>query len=146
MPGAEQQPVFACCGQRRARPARVAPVESAHSRDSADPFAMASEPEPDPRASPMPLDEQRETAGDYGLDCYPYTFSPLLLFAQSQYFDKGYSNYNAVAQFFAPALVGIDMLENVIHGQFQWKNPDFLVKNPDFLMKNVDFLFKNLDL
>lgn len=24
----------------------------------------------------------------YELDCYPYTFSPLLLFAQSNYFDK----------------------------------------------------------
>lgn len=40
----------------------------------------------------------------YSLDCYPYTFSPLLLFTNSGYFDKGYSNYNAVAAFFAPAL------------------------------------------
>ena len=28
------------------------------------------------------------------LDCYPYSFSPLLLFAPGGYFDKGYSNYN----------------------------------------------------
>ena len=47
------------------------------------------------------------------LDCYPYSFSPLLLFSQSSYFDKGYSNYNAVAHFFAP-VVGEDMLENVV--------------------------------
>ena len=47
------------------------------------------------------------------LDCYPYSFSPLLLFSQSSYFDKGYSNYNAVARFFAP-VVGEDMLENVV--------------------------------
>lgn len=52
------------------------------------------------------------------LDCYPYTFSPLLLFAESSYFDKGYSNYNAVAQFFAPAL-DVNMLENVL---FERKN------------------------
>ena len=36
------------------------------------------------------------------LDCYPYTLSPLLLFAPSDYFDKGYSNYNSVAKFFEP--------------------------------------------
>ena len=50
----------------------------------------------------------------YDLDCYPYTFSPLLLFAQESYFDKGHSNYNAVAEFFRPALK-VDMLENVLH-------------------------------
>lgn len=43
----------------------------------------------------------------YSLDCYPYTFSPLLLFSNSSYFDRGYSNYNAVAAFFAPALRGL---------------------------------------
>ena len=43
----------------------------------------------------------------YSLDCYPYTFSPLLLFTNGGYFDKGYSNYNAVAAFFAPALRGL---------------------------------------
>ena len=44
---------------------------------------------------------------NYSLDCYPYTFSPLLLFTNSGYFDRGYSNYNAVAAFFAPALKGL---------------------------------------
>lgn len=44
---------------------------------------------------------------EYSLDCYPYTFSPLLLFTNSGYFDRGYSNYNAVAAFFAPALRGL---------------------------------------
>ena len=47
------------------------------------------------------------------LDCYPYSFSPLLLFSQSSYFDKGYSNYNAVARFFASVL-GNDMMDNVV--------------------------------
>lgn len=47
------------------------------------------------------------------LDCYPYSFSPLLLFSQSSYFDKGYSNYNAVARFFASVL-GNEMLDNVV--------------------------------
>eukprot|EP00937_MAST-01D_sp_MAST-1D-sp2_P002830 g2830.t1 len=50
------------------------------------------------------------------LDCYPYTFSPLLLFAQSTYFDKGYSNFDSVARFFAPAVGNeVDMLQNVLH-------------------------------
>lgn len=50
------------------------------------------------------------------LDCYPYTFSPLLLFVKDGYFDKGYSNYNAVAQFFRTTLEkkGVDMLSNVL--------------------------------
>ena len=52
------------------------------------------------------------------LDCYPYTFSPLLLFAQESYFDKGYSNYNSVAQFFQSVLE-VNMLENVV---FERKN------------------------
>lgn len=48
------------------------------------------------------------------LDCYPYTFTPLLLFCQSSYFDKGYSNYNSVAQFFSSVLP-VNMLENVLY-------------------------------
>jgi hypothetical protein len=48
------------------------------------------------------------------LDCYPYTFSPLLLFAEDGYFDKGHSNYNSVAQFFSPVLQ-VDMLHNVLY-------------------------------
>lgn len=44
---------------------------------------------------------------DHALDCYPYTFSPLLLFSSDGYFDRGYSNYNAVASFFEPVLRGI---------------------------------------
>ena len=55
-----------------------------------------------------------DTNTDYQLDCYPYTFTPLLLFAQDGYFDRGYSNYNAVAQFFA-SLMDCDMLENVLY-------------------------------
>ena len=48
------------------------------------------------------------------LDAYPYTFSPLLLFAQDGYFDKGHSNYNSVAQFFASVLP-VNMLDNVLY-------------------------------
>ena len=56
----------------------------------------------------------RVRVGKFELDCYPYTFSPLLLFAQGDYFDKGYSNYNAVAQFFQSVLK-VNMLENVLY-------------------------------
>ncbi|VEU36574.1 unnamed protein product [Pseudo-nitzschia multistriata] len=50
------------------------------------------------------------------LDCYPYSFSPLLLFAPGGYFDKGYSNYNAVARYFSPAIgSNYNMLENVVY-------------------------------
>ena len=56
-----------------------------------------------------------EAGNEYDLDCYPYSFSPLLLFAQNEYFDKGHSNYNSVAAFFAPVLGGVDMLENVLY-------------------------------
>ena len=52
--------------------------------------------------------------GTYDMDCYPYSFSPLLLFAGDRYFDKGYSNYNAVAKFFEPIL-DVDMLHNVVY-------------------------------
>lgn len=58
------------------------------------------------------------TSSGHALDCYPYTFSPLLLFAQDKYFDKGYSNYNSVAAFFAPVLdyeLEINMLDNVLY-------------------------------
>lgn len=50
------------------------------------------------------------------LDCYPYTFSPLLLFADG-YFDKGHSNYNAVAAFFQNAISAnqVDLMQNVIY-------------------------------
>ena len=49
----------------------------------------------------------QSSLGSYSLDCYPYSFSPLLLFTNGGYFDRGYSNYNAVAAFFAPALKGL---------------------------------------
>ena len=57
---------------------------------------------------------QPEEKADYDLDCYPYTFSPLLLFSQEHYFDTGYSNYNSVAQFFSSALE-VNMLDNVLY-------------------------------
>ncbi len=54
------------------------------------------------------------------MDCYPYTFSPLLLFSESDYFDKGHSNYNSVAEFFRKALgEEVDALKNVL---FESKN------------------------
>eukprot|EP00980_Cylindrotheca_fusiformis_P003811 scaffold839_cov138-Cylindrotheca_fusiformis.AAC.6 len=52
--------------------------------------------------------------GEVTLDCYPYTFTPLLLFCQGSYFDKGHSNYNSVAQFFEP-VIPVNMLENVLY-------------------------------
>lgn len=60
--------------------------------------------------------QPREPSGR-DLDCYPYTFSPLLLFAQGNYFDKGHSNFNSVAEFFKSVLapLGIDMLSNVLY-------------------------------
>ena len=61
---------------------------------------------------------------DFELDCYPYTFSPLLLFSESSYFDKGHSNYNSVHQFFSsggvlPDDVAQTMATNVL---FERKN------------------------
>ena len=64
------------------------------------------------------MDEEEEDSmnmDDADLDCYPYTFTPLLLFCESSYFDRGYSNYNSVAQFFSAALGdSVNMLENVL--------------------------------
>ena len=61
------------------------------------------------------------------LDCYPYSFSPLLLFAPSGYFDKGYSNYNAVARYFSPAIGSeYNMLENVVYDRKNMKYEDLL--------------------
>jgi hypothetical protein len=54
----------------------------------------------------------QEKLSSYSLDCYPYTFSPLLLFTSAKYFDRGYSNYNAVAAFFAPALADLGVKRN----------------------------------
>ena len=81
------------------------------------------------------LQESEDTemnGGDYVLDCYPYTFSPLLLFAQANYFDKGYSNYCSVAQFFAPALADVNMLENVLYDRKNMLYEELL----DFVTKN----------
>ena len=80
-----------------------------------------------PSASAAPPQASPEASNhDHTLDCYPYTFSPLLLFAQADYFDKGYSNYNSVAQFFAPALRGVDMLENVLYNRKNMLYEDLL--------------------
>ena len=53
-----------------------------------------------PTASAPPPNMVTVTDAGIAIDSYPYTFSPLLLFAQESYFDKGYSNYNSVAKFF----------------------------------------------
>ena len=57
----------------------------------------SGEGEEAPAGPALPMERE----GGYELDCYPYTFSPLLVFADG-YFDKGFSNYNSVAQFFEP--------------------------------------------
>ena len=64
------------------------------------------------------------SCGDYEVECYPYTFSPLLLFADG-YFDKGYSNYNSVARFFQDVL-DVDMLENVLYDRKNMLYEDLL--------------------
>eukprot|EP00536_Pseudo-nitzschia_multiseries_P000059 jgi/Psemu1/321429/estExt_fgenesh1_pg.C_20043 len=53
--------------------------------------------------------------------------TPLLLFAPGGYFDKGYSNYNAVARYFSPA-IGSDynMLENVVYDRKNMQYEDLL--------------------
>jgi hypothetical protein len=78
-------------------------------------------------------EEEEEEISDIDLDCYPYTFSPLLLFAESKYFDKGHSNYNAVSQFFNPVLRNaddpdddIDMLHNVVYDRKNMLYEDLL--------------------
>ena len=82
-------------------------------KDDTHDATTAAEGEEDPSAgggeggdtTKNAIEQMVETSlTSYSLDCYPYTFSPLLLFTNSGYFDRGYSNYNAVAAFFAPAL------------------------------------------
>jgi hypothetical protein len=68
---------------------------------------------PKERTTPFDMLVDLEEDDAFKLDCYPYSFSPLLLFAQSSYFDKGYSNYNSVAQFFQ-TVIPINMLDNVL--------------------------------
>jgi hypothetical protein len=77
-------------------------------------------------AQPVPQTPSPGEMQGFELDCYPYTFSPLLLFAQADYFDKGYSNYCSVAQFFAPALEGVNMLENVLYDRKNMLYEDLL--------------------
>jgi len=62
----------------------------------------------------MDANDSQQQQQPFELDCYPYTFTPLLLFAQASYFDKGYSNYNAVSQFFS-SVVPVNMLQNVLY-------------------------------
>jgi hypothetical protein len=76
-------------------------------------------------------DEHVESEAESELDCYPYTFTPLLLFAQSSYFDKGFSNYNSVAQFFS-TVIGVDMLENVLYERKNMLYEELL----DYVTKN----------
>ncbi len=68
------------------------------------PRSSAQAPHSDRPSSGQQRAEPPDSEEAVELDCYPYTFSPLLLFAESSYFDKGYSNYNSVAQFFSSAL------------------------------------------
>ena len=62
---------------------------------------------------------------DHHLDCYPYTFSPLLLFVQGGYFDKGHSNFNSVAEFFS-SCVEVDMCHNVLYDQKNMRYEELL--------------------
>jgi hypothetical protein len=92
-----------------------------------------------------------DASEDVELDCYPYTFTPLLLFAQSDYFDKGYSNFNSVASFFAPITdqMGVNMLENVL---FDRKNMlyedliDYVIQNEMIVTCCIDAHFTALKI
>ena len=73
-------------------------------------------------AAPEHLDTPNEAIT---LDCHQYTFSPLLLFTEGSYFDKGHSNYNAVVTFFAPVLQ-VDMLQGVLYDKMNLKYDELL--------------------
>ena len=80
------------------------------------PTSPLQPPAPPTAAALRELQKRKRVASedtDQLVDCYPYAFSPLLLFAPSAYFDRGYSNYHAVAQFFSGVLE-VDMLTNVL--------------------------------
>ena len=82
----------------------------------AAPTSPLQPPAPPTAAALRELQKRKRVASedtDQLVDCYPYAFSPLLLFAPSAYFDRGYSNYHAVAQFFSGVLE-VDMLTNVL--------------------------------
>ena len=75
----------------------------------AAPTSPLQPPAPPTAAALRELQKRKRVASedtDQLVDCYPYAFSPLLLFAPSAYFDRGYSNYHAVAQFFSGVLRG----------------------------------------
>ena len=95
------------------------PVQSGHlAKTNGSPTRSSSPQTPNPtNLSSFSPPAKRSRTSKESLDCYPYTFSPLLLFSQSNYFDKGYSNYNSVARFFNDVLspLGINMLENVLY-------------------------------
>jgi hypothetical protein len=97
---------------------KTTPIIFSRRRMPTTPFRQSGPASEDPSAggdADIQMGIQMEPSGK--LDCYPYTFSPLLLFAQEHYFDPGYSNYNSVAQFFASCLepMGVDMLDNVLY-------------------------------
>lgn len=75
-------------------------------------ISMSNENEEEEVADDMSFETAQE-ATELQLDCYPYTFSPLLLFTSEGYFDKGYSNYHAVAAFFQ-SCISTNMLDNVL--------------------------------
>lgn len=90
---------------------RRKPKDEGQSSDSMSRDASPAVQKPAPARSPRPS----ISSTDGEIDYYPYTFSPLLLFAPEGYFDMGHSNYNSVAQFFASALPEVNMLENVLY-------------------------------
>ena len=91
-------------GRRRQRPPRV-------STDVSTPAAA-----PPTAAALREIQKRKRVASedtDQLVDCYPYAFSPLLLFAPSAYFDRGYRTTTRSAQFFSGVLE-VDMLTNVL--------------------------------
>jgi hypothetical protein len=120
--------------------------ESSPDRNAKANGTAAAAPTNNATASSAPSTVTTTTATT--LDCYPYTFTPLLLFAPENYFDKGYSNYNAVAQFFS-SVMPINMLDNVL---FERRNLlyeelfDHIVTHSSFVTCCIDAHFTAIQI
>jgi hypothetical protein len=71
---------------------------------------------------------------NFKFDFKQYTFAPLLLYTQTDYFDSGYSNYNSVEEFFHDITNSykVDMISNVLFDQRNMKYHELL----SYVIKN----------
>jgi hypothetical protein len=103
---------------------------------------------PPPPASTAAAASSATSSTTVTLDCYPYTFTPLLLFAPETYFDKGYSNYNSVAQFFS-SVMPVDMLDNVLYERRNLLYEEllhFIIQHESFVTCCIDSHFTALQV